>query len=596
MKFFCPKCQKKQQADLIVPDLMSICKQEIKNRLDRLIEKGELTSQEVEGLNSLSRTTEHLSSHRFLAYSRKDLKLKLTDQVEQDGDISGTLTFTLGTLHQEFNSFLSSEKNREGKDREVQAWEKEANVIPWESLEKLKNQVIFQRRMTFHYAQQKNADHQVEYVFLSCQTNGDYYKEPDSGVMLGFRRVCACCGTILHQCTGLAPEVVVVLAGSPRAGKTSCVTAVVSALSSQSAARNGLSLIHHANDEPVQWLFSETENFYEKGYKVTKTPTAQTSAGAYSIHLCLGQKNAGKANTSRECILTFVDMPGEFWQDNQGEGLSDDFFKQYQGIFLNANCIWLLMSKVTVMNISLEQNPELAKMTAEDANTVKNAQPVQLQRNFGSLVSQVYHNQSVPPIAMILTKSDVNVTTQEQELNLRKMYNLFPESQLEAAIEQKNHEDTEALFIKRNSSLPAVNMRRLFDQGNEVRSFFEDHALAYENAICSCFEDRYYSAMSAYGHQALNRDNQSIDPPTPFHELHPLIWTLAAFGMLEVKHEMQVLAAGLMAQFTRKMDRRSDYFLFDARDKSSAGQCHSDIEATLFFHGNSYRETIQVKR
>lgn len=576
MEFFCPKCQKKHPVSAITADLLSICKSDIRENLNGLISEGNLEPQAVIQVNNLSKVISGITDSTFLAYSREELPNLLSGFAPEGDGFSGELYFTIKDLRQRLSEKMPTA----------------ADGIAWNHIENLMKVPVFRREMTFQYTVSPDS----EFVFTSCQDHGDYFD--DGRTLLGYRRICSVCGTVLHQSTGLAQELVIVLAGSPRAGKTSCITAVVNALSEATAFHNGLSMIRYNYDEPVRWLFNETEENYKKGKKVLKTETNQEEASAYSLHLRLGAQDAGKKEKSTECILTFVDMPGEFWQTN-GNGLTESFFKQYQGIFRNTDCIWLFLSKASAMGVDLEKNPELAKNTSDDTETVKNSSPELLQANFTALIEHVYQGggKKVPPIAMILTKTDADVMKDNPELDrdLKREFGLFPVNQM---IYQQNADETTKLFDKKTEkSLPMLDLRAIYDQGQAVRQFFSKRAVRYQAAIEGCFQDRYYAAMSAYGHPAVERDDPASNPPTPFHELHPLIWTLGAFGILGIRHDFDVIERGFFGNEKGKR-RESRYFRFDLRQSTGSEVPREDISANLFFHqsvDSRYKATIEDK-
>lgn len=213
MEFFCPKCQKKHSVTAITADLLSVCKEGIQTGLNDMVKSGKLEAKAVIQLNNLSKVISGITDRTFLAYKREDLRAMLNDVVPEANGFSGEFILTIGNLRQRLEERMPNA----------------ARPIAWEDLDDFMNVAAVRKEMTFQYAM----NNEGEYVFTSCQENGDYFPDgPQGKMLLGYRRICSECGAVLHQCTGLAPELVVVLAGSPRAGKTSCITAVVNSCTS----------------------------------------------------------------------------------------------------------------------------------------------------------------------------------------------------------------------------------------------------------------------------------------------------------------------------------------------------------------------------
>lgn len=484
MKYFCVRCQRRHEVKGIVPDLLSVMKEPMLNSLEKRILEGGLSKSAVIQLSAAAKAVSTLEPGAF-SLDREDLKKTLSNPREEGQNLTGRLTFTLAELAGRMKLDIGS----------------------------LPAMTVFDREMTFQYSSTEDGS----LVFRSCHSGGDYFGTA------GFHRLCGSCGARLQQCVGLAEETVIVLAGAPRAGKTSCVTALAHRLSGTGDENHGISLIHYNRD--LLWLKKELA-VYEKGQKVEKTPTAQEYAGASSFHLKLGRKSA---------IITLVDMPGEFF--TSGDGLSADFFRQYQGIFRNTDVIWLFLSKPSVLRANLKADKNLARLTADDTDTVEFSSPERIQANFHCMIDHVYNGGKVPPVCVILTKTDAAVG----DAQLDRCYGLFPGER----VFQTDREDTAALFAGE-----ALNLRSIFSQGSRVRAFFSAHAPRYWEAIEDCFPERYYTAISAYGGPARDREDPA-GAPVPYHALHPLIWTLAVTGKLPVKHEFQVVRRNLLGGVRR---------------------------------------------
>ena len=524
MTFFCAKCQKRHDVHEISADLWSICKRKddqgnsqlrenVKTRFMELIntrgggtEKAELMSlynNVLAFLNSPEPAIGEVSGwHRearinaFFALNKNTYRTALNTNAEGDV-VSGTYKIRLGILLNLYSRW------------DLADYVSAISLIPKEWY----NEVIHEQEMKVYFG-----DNGV----LDKVTDLENVPFPEGDEMHGFTHICPHCGHELSRAAGAAEEIVVALAGAPRAGKTACMVAMLSSILKNNCP--GIRIVPMAHDHKWDNLRGEID-FYDQGKKVEKTPDKLTEVPAHSILIQLNDR----AKTQR--VLTIVDMPGEFWQGTTG--LTPEFFREYAGIYENIDCIWFVISKATVClshtsNIPNYVVEDLSKIVSEEADIIRKSAPQNLSINLGMLDSQL--QKPMPPIIVIVSKADYSITEVDEERT--RTYKLFPEDLMEVASE--NASDLNTALKTDSHRLHGLGQYPLYEHSNNVRSFIEDTCPPFLTAIEENCPDHFYTAVSPYGHPALDRDADYTEEPNPYHELFPFIWTLAIKGGLQI--------------------------------------------------------------
>ena len=545
MEFFCAKCQRKHEVSEIAADIWSICKEDVNACLSNISsemdahrpEHGEdkIVYRKFRNLVSESRDAEDVKTtiNGFHAYLIKfinenpkvafefmmrgsEIKEYLTDAQIVESTVTGNMCISLGRiieLYRQYGARTTSED---------EFYNKYLDIITDDIL----RENIYEKRMTFYYNKVRFQD-EVDYV-LERGTDENNVPFAMGGEMLGFVRTCPYCGSRVSQAVGRAPEIVIALAGGPRAGKTSCLTALTSALSSGKYAEYDLGIQAMQHDKLWKRL-SEEIQLYQKCVKVTKTATDQNEVSSYSVLVRFGRQNR---------VLTFVDMPGEFWES--GSGLSPAFFQQYSGLYQSIDCIWFVASKLSVYEFDLgtpgrqsELQELLAKQTSESSTLIEQSRPSNLDANFRTLRSQlVAWGKDMPPVAVIISKPDV--CTGDEDKNSVKQYNLFP---IDGDVPSVNLSDLMNVLQRDRSGQYYLREKRFYDCGMNVRKFVYKKNNALFRAIEDNCPDRFYISMAAYGCPAADAADKAQNGPKPFHEMFPLIWTLAVTGVLGIAHQ-----------------------------------------------------------
>lgn len=345
------------------------------------------------------------------------------------------------------------------------------------------------------------------------------------------QRVCGHCGEELSRPVGRAPEIVIALAGTPRAGKTSCLVATVASLD-RGMAVPSLKWEMYQDDKAASWTSVRNElEFYRKGYAITKTATAGAELAAQKTKSFLvSWRNKVKR------VITFIDMPGEFWTSKAQTGLDDEFHRQYAKLYHEIDCIWLFISKMTAYQLA---DKGLLADASETEQGVLDGRPAQLEANLRILKENFdHHGRQIPPVAVVLTKAEQRIETFDEGAER----GLFPINQ---NVAQANHNEYQICMQG-----DALNCDAFFSRAVETRKFFGITQGKFCEAIESTFPSRTYIAVSSYGHPAapnpedpwvLKKDEPTArqeitaTPPEPYHELFPLLWTLAIKGVIPVK-------------------------------------------------------------
>ena len=549
MKFFCATCQTKHEIGEIAADLYDICSDEIWGNLglllNRLGDEGEISNLLIR-LMKFCRNDSELAS-RFFTLKGNEIDQYLDGAVSAEKIVRGNLKLTLGWL---IDAYV-----RSGANEKYDLEEEIASPDPKLLMKEYLQMPVYNKETVFFFGEiGKNRERILDHY---TDAKGDPFGSNSSDELGGYRRVCPYCGNRLSRSVGRAPEIVIALAGSPRAGKTSALTAIASALSSGKYAQYGLSLDTFNNDGQWNKLKKEIDT-YERGYQVEKTPTAINEAPSYSMLVRLGK-------TRR--VLTFVDMPGEFFQS--GNGLTKEFFMQYAGMYQSIDCIWLFISKPKAYDIDLGND---SNRTEKQWNIVKTANENQgldsisdFAANLKTLKEQLSANgKKMPPTAVILSKTEVDIT---DAANLDR-YNLFPASngQLADNVNSRNLAEIRKVLISDNSDNYQLDEKAFFNSAIRVRQFFSRFAPGIVTAVERNCSYRFYIASASYGHYAVNpsvEDQRLTLPPTPYHEMYPLIWTMAITSSLKIIHLCSWVKKGLLGDF-KSSTEGSESILFNA--------------------------------
>lgn len=531
MKYFCARCQQKYDIGDIAADMYDICGDEIRQRLQEIVnDKTESNRDRDAYLYRLIRmcSDESETVGRFFAISGNSAETGLDHPARTGMILRGRLRLSVNRLVSIY------------KQSGLWSADRESNNVPTADpavlLKDDLGKTVYEEDLQFVYGEAgPKKELYLDYYMDSENNPFGFTDEYNNNILRGFRRCCPHCGRRLAAAVGKASEIVVALSGSPRSGKTSSIVSMASVLRSGKYQPYGLSMESFNNDEQWQNLQREINN-YDRGVKVTKTETSVSSAFSYSVLVRAG-------NVKR--VLTFVDMPGEFWQNQSGNGLTSEFFKQYSGLYENIDCIWFFISKLTAygydLGDDLSRNDTQRRLLAESSdvpNVVMLDGPDNLYANLRLLGDSLKaRGKEIPPCAVILTKTEIDVSDADKV----KEYGLFPVENgkiaTTASISSYNVNELKKVFVADGSGGYHLGERAFHSYAMNTRNFFLNSAPGIAKAFEDNLKYRFYIAAAFYGHRAVSEED--IDKaynPTPFHELFPLIWTLSIMGSLQISH------------------------------------------------------------
>lgn len=524
MTFFCAKCQERHDVRDISADMWSICRnglyEEFKKRFMKLIDEpgdhrdiqddlSDLCDNIQRFINTPEPAIRPVSGkeneariNAFFGLNPNNLK-QLTNVSKSGNVVQGVYTIRLSIL---LNLYARWESASYSIDPVPKIWFDE---------------VMFEQPVKVYFAENGVLDKVTDLDNVPF-SQGD---TPKNTTMLGFTHICPHCGRVLSRASGTAEEIVVALAGAPRAGKTACLVSMLHTLLNGNCP--GIRVIPMAHDDKWDGISTEITK-YSKGIKVDKTPENITAVPSHSFKLQLNDKY----RTQR--VLTIVDMPGEFWQGTSG--LTSDFFKKYSGIYENIDSIWFMISKATVCLSQVAVIPEqveadVKENISEHMEIIRGSAPQNLSANLSMLKSQL--QKPMPPIMVIVSKPDYSIGQLDAE-NTRK-YKLFPPADMD--VSGCNAEDLSKVLHSDNQRLYGLNQKTIWEHAANVRAFIEETCPSFLSAIEDNCPDRFYAAVSPYGHPAANPEDFYATAPTPYHELYPFLWTMAIHGGLQIHQD-----------------------------------------------------------
>jgi len=506
------------------------------------------------------------ASNGKLNAPKKDLfnLVQTNEQKKRSTELLSCVTYTVS-----FGPVLDLIKEAIGKsEAEEENMEKLAQLE--KSIMENRAAVVSRKNLQFHYVRSGDG---VVLDKVTDDSNGSFDR-------IGYERVCPHCGQRLSRAAGFAEELVIGLLGSPRAGKTSCLVALFSALHSGKYSKFTFGTDKLENDEKYNALVEETA-WYDKGYKVKKTDTDASNIFNYSLVV-----NAGNAKR----ILTFIDIPGEFWQSGD-TGINDSFYRLYAGIYENIDCIWFMISKAGLTYTALAQDSQqpLLDETAEERDIIEGARPENFAFNLQQLGHHLAaHKKSFPPIAVIITKPEaaLHVAAEKNEVIRFSLVKFAEAGENRMRLESSQAELSRMLSRERNTLV--VDDKELFSISHDVRAYLNFKSEQMLQALERNCGGMFFLSLSPYGapakdrpldHKMIAKNAESTAAPTPYRELLPLVWSLAVTGAIKVRHTIKRVPRDIFGNVKRNaMTETKESLAFDFRRENTRDK---DIKAAL---------------
>lgn len=595
MDYFCATCQKRHPAEDIAADMWNICKEDIKRGLtmvtDRMFaafagnDKNQTMAADLNDnlLGFINQSDAELEKklRSVFALDRAGMA-QLQDRKKSGRLVTGTYVVKLDKLYKMYVQFAAM------KDVNMINYFNAPGLQKWfdETVCSLDVRVLL--------------DENGFFTAITDLENGHFEK---NGIKLGFRRICSHCGRVLSAVAGCAEEIVLALSGSPRAGKTSCMVAMIHSLDEGRC--HGVTIESLDDDETMKLIGKELDEFYRKGKKIIKTPTDEKEeVPTYSMLLKLKQRSGGDEDTNTETkrVLTITDMPGEFWKSKDG-GLTEEFFKKYSGLYMNIDCIWFVTSKASVRlsqsnDIPEDEKKRLLEQTSESSDEM--ADPSNLAANLNRLKQHMEANgKRIPPSLVIISKPDYIVS--EGDRAATSEFSLFP---LSGDVGTKNTNEIKSA-VRRKTDVPFMGIREkhMFNHSKNVRDYIRKCDLRFLDAVENNCPDRFYMSLAAYGQAPLERNTPESKIPTPYHEMYPLFWTLMITGATRVYHNVQWQTTGFLGGVTTEDGEEGLRYRYDKVDmlvanaksrqrRSDLEVMYKDIENNLLTHRDTYSESV----
>lgn len=350
---------------------------------------------------------------------------------------------------------------------------------------------------------------------------------------------CRRCGRLLPRDTGRAPEVRILLQGNARAGKTSLIVSTLwwLYLMSKNKTKSCIDFSLPQEDEYDSkggfaalneyhlWFRKELEE-YIRGRKVEKTPTEQNEPGSISLYVKIGDQ---------ELVLTFLDMPGEFFEKR--EGRKDLLMRQYTGIYAHVDAIWTCLQYEIMVDKDWSDELDTIKyQTSLDSGNLD------LDREKYKARLKEIHDAMEPydieekPHAVILTKTD---SLEGRVGNLKSVFDRDLRKPF------RNLVDGYACCRNREGErFPLLRENDFHNISSRVARFCEEAVLEGGENVLEELKgfsgETAYFAMSAYGRSVLEKGSRDEQEPEPYHVQLPLLWTLAVLDKLRITYDIEV--------------------------------------------------------
>lgn len=493
-------------------------------------------------------------------------------------------------------------------------WLKKKARITWNRLRKLKpdlpefpedefpepDEVLYRHRFILRY-------HDVNGIFVPKEIRKDNDTEGYSSKI----RRCPC-GKALNRFTGTSKEIMVVMQGSSRAGKTTEMIAIEYLLNEIVIKSGSPILIESCLDgldqeEKSQVWVSDQHGNFKRGIRVVKTEEKTATENLiYSFRLRIN---------GVWYVLTVVDMAGEIFDEKKD--LSDRWISDYGNVYRVCDAVWTFVPYQTLADVKINKSfllrhqayyksltdpkkkyeDELREWMQVTQNTQKTfpsyeeylaevhpgcdfeklkdkysyvhearflselGETSEALTNAGKElykkrleeISSVWSNTEKRPVhAVILTKSDgisnLFLDREEKKLSGRYVYQKNEGRDSVLGYGRDSHgevttwlllEGADHVLTDIGSEMVALDEATMNRICRNVRRFFKETSefrLKSFESMCPGKTSAF--ALSAYGGRALGKNevDKAPIPPKPYNVLVPLMWTLAAAGILPVSY------------------------------------------------------------
>lgn len=328
------------------------------------------------------------------------------------------------------------------------------------------------------------------------------------------------CGKILYAHAGQYKEIIIGLAGTARVGKTAYLAALLACILREG---NGIERLGH--EQHVITNLAHADDAYEQFkrdllvpftncIKIAKTPyifdkTGDTEAiSLFSLTFSINRK---------KYIFTFIDMPGEVYDDEQNGA---DIVSNNRQIIKEASAIWLCIAPAQIVGENL-----IAGATQVETDLGKAF--ANLSKTMAAIGSQI-------PTAVLITCSDLI----NKEYNLfHSDFNPFGGKNNPMRTLGERTDDIQTPWVSENGELYYTNM--LWFIRNAFQYLDNESKMSLPVTIESIFGSFTPFAVASYGKEINNPFAVEEDNPIPNPSMieAPFLWTLAELGIIPVYRE-----------------------------------------------------------
>jgi len=392
---------------------------------------------------------------------------------------------------------------------------------------------------------------------------------------------CYYCQKPIPMVAGTAEPFIIMLMGSQRVAKTSCIISAMHSLSiSSGVVRVAIPSVWYKGDtknldcNDESWLKSGAplHDEYKNGWAVTKTDTEYNPDS--SIGRCISVKVDIAGN--KPVVLSFFDVPGEYLNFNGSD--IPLWYDYYVPLSMISDAIWFCIDEIQLKYIA---NPDSMNKCGYDVQTIAECEnmiqkPTTLRDGLieiegvikSSQMDQGTQAKGFPPAAIILTKAELLEGTNTPPNVFTRAKDKAPESQI---LTGKNAVLNLMQFEMYSKSV--LKYLRQNQADGEVRIVDE---LVKIFSTSACFSTSAYSVESGKdlykapsGGVAGTTELQEPCIPMPFSTKLPIYWTLAIRGKLSVEVEEY------------EQGRRGQYHLVEPKPMKYAKDTYCDRSGKL---------------
>lgn len=348
----------------------------------------------------------------------------------------------------------------------------------------------------------------------------DGYKKPITEFVCQGRKGKPC-GKVLFGHAGRYQEIIIGLAGTARVGKTAYLASLLACIMRKG---NGINQLGHVQDVVTNIAYADDayKKFeadllgpYLQCEKIKKTENIFEKFGDTEAISLFSLTFSIKKD--KKYIFTFIDMPGETFDDSEG---GNDAIDNNRQIIKDASMIWLCIAPAQVAGAAVS-------MGSDNVNTDIGTAFANLSKTMSTI-----NKDAVIPTAVLLTCSDLI----DGELWNPK-FNPFAGTQNPMKVKEEKTKDTP--WVDQEGNLYYSNMQWFIKETYEYLNTGNQGGFA--QSVSDIFGSFTPFAIASYGKNIGNplREKTDNEMPEPSMVEAPFLWTLAVLGILPVCQEEQ---------------------------------------------------------